>query len=404
MADETGFSTMGRAESAGEIAEIGIGMLGYAFMGEGPLERVPDARVHGLAAAAPAAAGGDRRTRRDRVSRGGPPLRVRARRHGLARPRGGPGGRPLRQRRPERPSRRADDRSGRGGQARHLREAARPRRGRVVRHLGARRRRRASCTCAPSTTASSRPCGSPDSCIESGELGEIHHFRGRYLQEWGATDAEAWRFEKEARRLGRARRPRRRTSIDLARYLVGEIDTVSALTATFQPGRQVDDAFETAVRFENGAVGTIEATPLRRGPEERVQLGDQRLEGLAGLRPRAAERAPDQRGRRRFPHAARLRGRRPVLELVVAPRPHDRLGAHLRARARPPPRRDRRRHEGGSARRHLRGRLPRLGGLRRDPPLRRDGPAPDGGVPVARRPMSAVVSRCSRALRGTPRR
>jgi len=34
MADETGFSTMGRAESAGTIAEIGIGMLGYAFMGK----------------------------------------------------------------------------------------------------------------------------------------------------------------------------------------------------------------------------------------------------------------------------------------------------------------------------------------------------------------------------------
>ena len=24
--------------------------------------------------------------------------------------------------------------------------------------------------------------------IEAGELGEIHHFRGRYLQEWGTTD------------------------------------------------------------------------------------------------------------------------------------------------------------------------------------------------------------------------
>ena len=33
MADETGFSTMGRAESAGTIPEIGVGMLGYAFMG-----------------------------------------------------------------------------------------------------------------------------------------------------------------------------------------------------------------------------------------------------------------------------------------------------------------------------------------------------------------------------------
>src|SRR5919202_5131073 len=34
--------------------------------------------------------------------------------------------------------------------------------------------------------------------IEAGELGEIHHFRVAYLQDWGATDSDAWRFDKEA--------------------------------------------------------------------------------------------------------------------------------------------------------------------------------------------------------------
>jgi predicted dehydrogenase len=53
--------------------------------------------------------------------------------------------------------------------------------------------------------------------------------------------------------------------IDLARYLVGEIETVSAEIATFQPGREVDDAFEAAVRFTGGAVGTIEATRFATG-------------------------------------------------------------------------------------------------------------------------------------------
>ena len=42
---------MGRAKSAGEIAEIGIGMLGYAFMGKAHSKTVPVARVHGMAAA-----------------------------------------------------------------------------------------------------------------------------------------------------------------------------------------------------------------------------------------------------------------------------------------------------------------------------------------------------------------
>ena len=35
--------------------------------------------------------------------------------------------------------------------------------------------------------------------IEAGELGEIHHFRGRYLQEWGATDADVVALRQGAR-------------------------------------------------------------------------------------------------------------------------------------------------------------------------------------------------------------
>jgi predicted dehydrogenase len=100
--------------------------------------------------------------------------------------------------------------------------------------------------------------------IEAGELGEIHHFRGRYLQEWGATDAEAWRFDKDAAGSG-ALGDLGAHVIDLARYLVGEITSVSAITATFKPGRSVDDAFEAVAAFEGGAVGTIEASRFAAG-------------------------------------------------------------------------------------------------------------------------------------------
>jgi predicted dehydrogenase len=53
--------------------------------------------------------------------------------------------------------------------------------------------------------------------------------------------------------------------IDLARYLVGDIESVSAITKTFVEEREgqrvdVDDAFEAAVTFADGAVGTIEAS------------------------------------------------------------------------------------------------------------------------------------------------
>jgi predicted dehydrogenase len=106
--------------------------------------------------------------------------------------------------------------------------------------------------------------------IEAGDLGEIHHFRGRYLQEWGATDAAVWRFEKEAAGSG-ALGDLGTHVVDLARYLVGEIASVSALTATFQPGREVDDAFEAAAEFESGAVGTIEATRFATGRKNAFQ-------------------------------------------------------------------------------------------------------------------------------------
>src|SRR5215216_4345596 len=100
--------------------------------------------------------------------------------------------------------------------------------------------------------------------IESGELGEITHFRGAYLQEWGAIDDELWRFDKAAAGSG-ALGDLGAHVIDLARYLVGEIETVAAVTATFQPSREVDDAIEAAVRFDGGAVGTIEASRFASG-------------------------------------------------------------------------------------------------------------------------------------------
>ncbi len=34
MAEAVGIGTVGRAETAGDVPEIGIGMLGYAFMGK----------------------------------------------------------------------------------------------------------------------------------------------------------------------------------------------------------------------------------------------------------------------------------------------------------------------------------------------------------------------------------
>jgi predicted dehydrogenase len=101
--------------------------------------------------------------------------------------------------------------------------------------------------------------------IEAGELGEIRHFRGRYLQDWGDdASLDTWRFHPDEAGTG-ALGDLGAHVIDLARYLNGDIETVTGFTKTFLPGRKVDDAFEAAVEFANGSVGTIEATRLALG-------------------------------------------------------------------------------------------------------------------------------------------
>src|SRR5260221_6265680 len=107
--------------------------------------------------------------------------------------------------------------------------------------------------------------------IDAGELGEIRHFRGRYLQDWGDDPSlDTWRFNADEAGSG-ALGDLGAHVVDLSRYLVGEIATVSALVKTFLPGREVDDAIEAAVEFENGAIGTIESTRLALGRRNAFQ-------------------------------------------------------------------------------------------------------------------------------------
>ncbi len=107
--------------------------------------------------------------------------------------------------------------------------------------------------------------------IEAGELGELRHFRGRYLQDWGDDPTlDTWRFHPDEAGSG-AIGDLAAHVVDLARFLVGEIASVAALVRTFIPGRSVDDAVESAVDFENGAVGTVEATRLALGRRNAFQ-------------------------------------------------------------------------------------------------------------------------------------
>jgi predicted dehydrogenase len=126
--------------------------------------------------------------------------------------------------------------------------------------------------------------------IDDGAIGAVRSFRGTYLQDW-SNDPDlplSWRFRKDVAGSG-ALGDIATHVIDFARYLVGEVEAVSALTRNYIPDRpvpeggadqlagaaklqgarrepvDVDDEVMTLVRFEGGAVGSIEGTRAAHG-------------------------------------------------------------------------------------------------------------------------------------------
>ncbi len=103
--------------------------------------------------------------------------------------------------------------------------------------------------------------------IAAGRLGEIRQFRARYLQSWGTEESlMTWRFDRQQAGSG-ALGDLGAHIVDLARYLVGEICSVSGTVRTFIDDRvghkvDVDDAFTALIEFEAGATGTLEASRL----------------------------------------------------------------------------------------------------------------------------------------------
>jgi predicted dehydrogenase len=125
--------------------------------------------------------------------------------------------------------------------------------------------------------------------IEEGAIGTIRNFRGTYLQDW-SNDPDlplSWRFNRDVAGSG-ALGDIGTHVIDFARYLVGEIEAVNAMTARYIDDRplssgadalagaqkqsgaprgpvDVDDEVTTMLRFSGGAVGSIEATRAAHG-------------------------------------------------------------------------------------------------------------------------------------------
>ncbi|WP_320197445.1 Gfo/Idh/MocA family protein [Agrobacterium sp. rho-13.3] len=134
--------------------------------------------------------------------------------------------------------------------------------------------------------------------IEEGRIGRILNFRGTYLQDWSADPDGplSWRFQKKIAGSGTVGDIATHV-VDLAHYLVGPIETVNAITTTYNKTRplqqggvdklgasekasgdvergevDVDDEVISMLRFENGAIGSLEATRNAYGRNNFITL------------------------------------------------------------------------------------------------------------------------------------
>jgi len=134
--------------------------------------------------------------------------------------------------------------------------------------------------------------------IEEGKLGEIYHFRGVYLQDW-LVDPDfpvSWKLNKTFAGSG-PHGDLNAHLIDMARYLVGEIDQVVGMEKTFISQRPivktdeslssnllaqgdsnrmadvtVDDTTSFLAKFKGGALGTFEATRFASGRKNHKRI------------------------------------------------------------------------------------------------------------------------------------
>jgi len=126
--------------------------------------------------------------------------------------------------------------------------------------------------------------------IDAGKLGEIYHWRGAYLQDWISDPAFplTWHLREDTAGAG-PQNDLNSHSVDLARYLVGEIAVVTAMlkkfiyerplpgadAGTFKSGGgsestdfgkvTVEDAAFMVVEFVNGALGSFETSRFANG-------------------------------------------------------------------------------------------------------------------------------------------
>jgi predicted dehydrogenase len=132
--------------------------------------------------------------------------------------------------------------------------------------------------------------------ISEGYIGKILQFRGVYLQEWimDPNFPLVWRLRKSVAGSG-VLGDLGAHIIDLARFLVGDITSLCGMTETFVKERplpedpkkkgkvDVDDAFIAMVRFKNNAIGSLESSRFCAGRKNYQRVEVHGTEGSIGF-------------------------------------------------------------------------------------------------------------------------
>ncbi|MDB5306493.1 MAG: ntdC 1 [Gemmataceae bacterium] len=111
--------------------------------------------------------------------------------------------------------------------------------------------------------------------VLSGELGEINATRSSYIQGWLRTRLEsenqkqaAWRTDPGKSGAAGCFGDIGTHAYNLGRYITGlQPKEISCLLKVFAEGRKLDDYGVAAVRYENGALGTVTASQISHGRE-----------------------------------------------------------------------------------------------------------------------------------------
>jgi predicted dehydrogenase len=120
-------------------------------------------------------------------------------------------------------------------------------------------------------------------------VGRVFHYRAKYLQDWTISadvpqgGQTLWRLDADVAGSG-VTGDLLAHSIDTALWLIGDIESVSAMTETFVKERpvqdregvtksvKIDDACAFLARFKNGALATFESTRYARGRKNQNTL------------------------------------------------------------------------------------------------------------------------------------